>query len=145
MVVEGDESASPQGYLKTIGVSDEEMKKPFVGIINSWSEFYPGHAHLLALAQEVKAGVWAGGGVPFEGNTISLCDALCLGHEGMKWALPSRGPCIGHVSPEAMEGGPIVLVRDGDPLFIDIPERKLEILISPEEMEETSAYRVGPV
>lgn len=92
VVVEGDERASHRGYLRTIGVPDEEMGKPFVGIINSWSEFNPGHAHLLGLAQEVKAGVWAGGGVPFEGNTISLCDGLCMGHEGMKCLAYRVGP-----------------------------------------------------
>lgn len=89
-VVDGDERASHRAYLRTIGVAEEEMGKPFVGVINSWSEFHPGHAHLRGLAEEVKAGVWAAGGIPFEGNTISLCDGLSMGHEGMKWVLPSR-------------------------------------------------------
>ncbi len=89
-IVTGDERASHRGYLRAVGVADEEMGKPFVGVLNSWNEFHPGHAHLLGLAQEVKAGVWAAGGFPFEINTISLCDGLSMGHEGMKWVLPSR-------------------------------------------------------
>jgi dihydroxy-acid dehydratase len=89
-IVWGDERASHRSYLRAMGVPESEISKPFIGIINSWSEFHPGHIHLRDLAEEVKAGVWAGGGVPFEGNTISLCDGLCMGHEGMRWVLPSR-------------------------------------------------------
>ena len=89
-IVEGDERGSHRGYLRAVGIADEEMGKPFIGVINSWNEFHPGHAHLPGLAQEIKSGIWSAGGVPFEINTISLCDGLSMGHEGMKWVLPSR-------------------------------------------------------
>jgi dihydroxyacid dehydratase/phosphogluconate dehydratase len=57
------------------------MKKPFIGVINTWSEFHPGHIHLRDLAALVKAGVRSEGGVPFEMNTIALCDGFPCGHE----------------------------------------------------------------
>jgi len=90
VVVEGDERAAHRAYLRDLGLSDEEMSKPFIGIINSWGEFHPGHIVLRSFAEEVKKGVLAAGGIPFECNTIALCDGLCMGHSGMKWVLPSR-------------------------------------------------------
>jgi dihydroxy-acid dehydratase len=66
------------------------MDRPFVGIINSYSEIVPGHIHLRDLAQEVKEGVREGGGVPFEVNTIAVCDGIVMNHPGMKYSLPSR-------------------------------------------------------
>ncbi len=89
-VVEGNERACQRAYLRDLGLSDEEIAKPFIGIINSWAEFHPGHIILRMFAEEVKKGVLAAGGVPFECNTIALCDGLCMGHDGMKWVLPSR-------------------------------------------------------
>ncbi len=89
-VVEGDERACHRAYLRDLGLSDEEIAKPFIGIINSWAEFHPGHIILRPFAEEVKKGVLAAGGIPFECNTIALCDGLCMGHSGMKWVLPSR-------------------------------------------------------
>jgi len=65
---------------------------------------------------------------------MGLADSVALITDG-RFSGGTRGPCIGHVSPEAMEGGPIALVRDGDPIRIDIPKRRIEILISQEEME----------
>lgn len=90
LIVEGDERAAARAYLRDLGLSEEEMPKPFIGIINSWSEFHPGHMPLRSFAEEVKKGVLMAGGIPFECNTISLCDGLCMGHTGMKWVLPSR-------------------------------------------------------
>jgi len=90
VVSEGDERACPRAYLRDLGLSDEELAKPFIGIINSWAEFHPGHAGLLQFAEEIKKGVLMAGGVPFECNTIALCDGLCMGHTGMRWVLPSR-------------------------------------------------------
>ena len=90
VVVEGDERACHRAYLRDLGLSDEEISKPFIGIINSWAEFHPGHMPLRSFAEDVKKGVLAAGGIPFESNTIALCDGLCVGHSGMKWVLPSR-------------------------------------------------------
>jgi dihydroxy-acid dehydratase len=66
---------------------------------------------------------------------MGLADSVALITYG-RFSGGTRGPCIGHVSPEAMEGGPIALVRDGDHIRIDIPGRKLDILISNEEMDQ---------
>jgi len=66
------------------------MDKPFIGIINSFSEIVPGHIHLRDIAEAVKAGVRAEGGVPFEVNTIAVCDGIAMNHAGMKFSLPSR-------------------------------------------------------
>ena len=89
-VVEGDQRASHRGFLWSLGVVGDEMKKPFIGVINTWSEFHPGHIHLRDLAALVKAGIRSEGGVPFEMNTIALCDGFPCGHEGNKRVLPSR-------------------------------------------------------
>jgi len=66
------------------------MDKPFIGIINSFSEIVPGHRHLRGIAGAVKEGVREGGGVPFETNTIAVCDGIAMNHSGMKYSLPSR-------------------------------------------------------
>jgi dihydroxy-acid dehydratase len=89
-LVQGEERVTHRGFLRCLGLSDEDLNKPFIGILNTWSEFHPGHFHLKDIAAEVKSGIRSAGGVPFEVNTISLCDGLCMGHEGMRWVLPSR-------------------------------------------------------
>jgi dihydroxy-acid dehydratase len=61
-----------------------------VGIANSWNEFIPGHIHLDRIAQAVKAGIRLAGGVPFEFQTIGICDGIAMGHRGMRYSLPSR-------------------------------------------------------
>jgi dihydroxy-acid dehydratase len=73
-----------------VGVSRDDLDKPFVGIVNSFSEIVPGHIHLADLAEAVKQGVTSGGGVPFEVNTIAVCDGIAMNHPGMKYSLPSR-------------------------------------------------------
>lgn len=92
-VVDGVKRASTRAYLwslGSLGLVGNEMKKPFVGVINTWSEFHVGHIHLRELAALVKAGIRSEGGVPFEMNTIALCDALATAHDGSKRVLPSR-------------------------------------------------------
>jgi len=66
------------------------MDKPFIGVINSFSEIIPGHIHLRDIAEAVKAGVRSGGGVPFEVGTIAVCDGIAMNHLGMNYSLPSR-------------------------------------------------------
>jgi len=89
-VVEGDQRASHRGFLASLGIVPDDVKKPFIGVINTWSEFHPGHIHLRDLASFVKSGIRSEGGVPFEMNTIALCDGFPCGHEGNKRVLPSR-------------------------------------------------------
>ena len=86
----GVERAPHRSLLHAVGVTAEQMDKPFIGIINSFSEIVPGHINLRAIAEAVKAGVYSGGGVPFEVNTIAVCDGIAMNHSGMKYSLPSR-------------------------------------------------------
>ncbi len=89
-VKKGMERAPQRALLRALGAGQRELEQPFVGIINSYSEIIPGHLHLRTLAESVKAGVRAGGGTPFEVNTIGVCDGIAMGHSGMKYSLPSR-------------------------------------------------------
>lgn len=79
-----------RALLYANGMDEEDLKKPFVAVVNSFSEMVPGHMHLRDLAEEVKAGVREAGGVPRETGTIAICDGLCQGHDGMRYPLPSR-------------------------------------------------------
>ena len=90
VVKKGLERAPHRSLLYALGCNRSEMDKPFVGIINSYSEIVPGHIHLRDIAQAVKEGVREGGGVPFEVNTIAVCDGIVMNHPGMKYSLPSR-------------------------------------------------------
>ncbi|WP_457555918.1 dihydroxy-acid dehydratase [Candidatus Pyrohabitans sp.] len=86
----GLERAPHRSLFRAMGITDEELQKPFVGIVNSWNELIPGHVHLDKVAEAVKAGVRLAGGVPFEFSTIGICDGIAMGHEGMRYSLPSR-------------------------------------------------------
>jgi len=90
IIKSGLERAPHRALWKCLGVTDEDLGKPFIGIANSFTELVPGHIHLDKLVEYVKAGVRAAGGVPFEFNTIAICDGLAMGHKGMHYSLPSR-------------------------------------------------------
>ncbi|AKB28973.1 Dihydroxy-acid dehydratase [Methanosarcina siciliae C2J] len=90
IIKEGPERAPNRSLLKATGVTDSEMKKPFIAVVNSWNDIIPGHMHLNKLAEAVKAGIRNAGGVPFEFHTVGVCDGIAMGHEGMKYSLPSR-------------------------------------------------------
>ena len=66
VVVNGMSMAGPRAHFRGMGLSNEELRKPFIGIINTHNEMHPGHVHLDKLAEQVKAGVSEAGGVPFE-------------------------------------------------------------------------------
>lgn len=89
-VKKGVERAPHRSLLRALGYTDWEMDQPFIGVINSYSEVIPGHAHLRRIAEAVKAGIRAGGGTPFEVETIGVCDGIAMNHAGMKFSLPSR-------------------------------------------------------
>ena len=89
-IKEGPERAPHRSLLRATGLGDDDFRRPFIGIANSYSEVVPGHVHLRYLAEYVKMGVRAGGGVPFEFNTIAVDDGIAMGHSGMKYSLPSR-------------------------------------------------------
>lgn len=79
-----------RSLLKACGYTDEEINRPFIGVVNSFTEVVPGHIHLNTLAEAVKKGIYANGGTGFEFNTMAVCDGIAMGHEGMKYSLPSR-------------------------------------------------------
>ena len=89
-VKKGVEHAPHRSLLKADGYNDEQLKRPFIGIVNSFNEVAPGHIHLQTIARAVKDGVLAAGGTPMEFNTIGVCDGIAMGHEGMRFYLSSR-------------------------------------------------------
>jgi dihydroxy-acid dehydratase len=89
-IKKGLERAPHRALLRTLGVSQEDLDKPFIGIANSYNTIVPGHMHLDRVAKAVADGIRAAGGMPFEFNTIAVCDGIVMGHEGMKYSLPSR-------------------------------------------------------
>ena len=89
-VKSGYTRAPNRSLIRSLGISDKEIDKPFVGIANSWNTIVPGHTHLRMVAERVREGVAAGGGTPFEFNTIGICDGIAMGHEGMRYSLASR-------------------------------------------------------
>jgi dihydroxy-acid dehydratase len=86
----GVERAPHRSLLYAVGCTREEMDRPFIGVANSFTEIVPGHIHLREIATAVKEGIREGGGVPFEFNTIAVCDGIAMNHTGMKYSLPSR-------------------------------------------------------
>jgi len=86
----GVRRAPHRALLKALGVTDSDMDKPFIAVANSFTSIVPGHTHLNRIAEAVKAGIQSAGGVPFEFNTIAVCDGIAMGHEGMRYSLPSR-------------------------------------------------------
>ncbi|MDN7013035.1 dihydroxy-acid dehydratase [Methanoculleus sp. FWC-SCC3] len=89
-VKKGYQRAPNRALLRSLGVTDREMDQPFIGIANAYNNIVPGHLHLRSISQKVQEGVAAAGGVPFEFGTIGICDGIAMGHEGMRYSLPSR-------------------------------------------------------
>lgn len=85
----GVKGAYPRAMFKATGYHREELRKPLIGVVSSWSEMHPGSYPNKELAQFVKAGIWAAGGTPVEFHTIAVCDAIAQG-AGMHFSLPSR-------------------------------------------------------
>jgi len=86
----GLERAPHRSLFKALGLTDEEIERPMIGIANSANEVIPGHLHLHQLSDAVKAGIRMAGGTPLEFFTIGICDGIIMGHEGMKYSLSSR-------------------------------------------------------
>jgi dihydroxy-acid dehydratase len=93
-VTQGPARAPHRSLLRALGVSaadlDPDAGRPLIGVANSFNELVPGHMHLRAIAQQVKFGVYQGGGIPLEFNVIGVCDGLAINHEGMNYSLVSR-------------------------------------------------------
>lgn len=82
--------APHRSLLKADGVTDEELSRPLVAVVNSRNDIIPGHNNLDKIADAVKAGIYMAGGVPFEISTIGICDGIAMNHEGMHYSLVSR-------------------------------------------------------
>ncbi|MDQ3688444.1 MAG: dihydroxy-acid dehydratase [Chloroflexota bacterium] len=89
-MTEGLEKAAARGLLRAVGLTDADLKKPQVGVGSSWNEITPCNLNLDRLAQAVKEGVHAAGGMPLQFGTISVSDGISMGHEGMHYSLVSR-------------------------------------------------------
>ncbi|UNC90621.1 dihydroxy-acid dehydratase [Candidatus Contubernalis alkaliaceticus] len=89
-VKKGIERAPHRSLFKAMGYTNEELKRPLVGVVNSANEIIPGHFHLDQIAKAVKAGVYMAGGTPMEFSTIGVCDGIAMNHEGMHYSLASR-------------------------------------------------------
>ena len=90
VIKKGLERAPHRSLLKALGITDQEMTRPFIGIASSANEIIPGHAHLDKIVEAVKIGVSMAGGVPFVFHTIGICDGIAMDHKGMRFSLPSR-------------------------------------------------------
>jgi len=90
MIKKGIEKTPHRALLKALELTDKDIAKPFIGVANSYTNIVPGHIHLNKIAAAVKAGISSAGGTPFEFSTIAVCDGLAMGHEGMRYSLPSR-------------------------------------------------------
>ncbi len=82
--------APSRALMKAMGMTDEEIARPLIGVANSANEVVPGHIHLNRIAEAVKAGIRMAGGTPMEFCTIGVCDGLAMGHDGMRYSLASR-------------------------------------------------------
>lgn len=89
-VKKGLEKAPHRSLFKAMGLTDEELNRPLIGVVNAKSEVVPGHVHLDKIAEAVKAGIRTAGGTPLEFPSIGVCDGIAMGHIGMKYSLPSR-------------------------------------------------------
>ncbi len=90
VVKRGPERAPHRSLFYALGCTAGDWDRPFIGVINSYNHIIPGHMHLDAVSQAVQKGIRSGGGVPFEMNTIGVCDGIAMNHPGMKYSLPCR-------------------------------------------------------
>ncbi|MBQ2991852.1 MAG: dihydroxy-acid dehydratase [Clostridia bacterium] len=86
----GPEKAPHRSLWKALGLTDEELNRPLIGVVSAQSDCVPGHNHLKNIAQAVKDGIRMAGGVPVEFPAIGVCDGIAMGHIGMKYSLSSR-------------------------------------------------------
>lgn len=89
-VKKGIEKTPHRALFKAMGYTDEEIRRPLIGVVNSKSEIIPGHIHLDTIAEAVKAGIRMAGGTPVEFGAIGVCDGIAMGHVGMKYSLATR-------------------------------------------------------
>ena len=89
-IKEGIERAPHRALLHACGVAREELGKPFVGVVSSFSDLIPGHILMRPLERAIEKGVHAGGGLAFTFSVAGVCDGIAMGHMGMHYSLPTR-------------------------------------------------------
>ena len=89
-VKKGPERGPHRSLMKATGLTDADIRRPFVAICSSYTDIVPGHVHLDAVGEFLKRQVADAGGTPIVFNTIAICDGIAMGHAGMKYSLPSR-------------------------------------------------------
>lgn len=89
-VKKGPERAPHRSLMVAAGLTQEEMDRPLIGVVNSFNDIVPGHVHLNSITEAVKKGVLMAGGTPLEFPAIAVCDGIAMNHEGMKYSLVSR-------------------------------------------------------
>ena len=90
VITEGRDRAAARSYLKGVGLTDEDIQKPIIGVASTWIGTMPCNLNLRALAQKVMQGIREAGATPQEFNTIAISDGITMGTEGMKTSLVSR-------------------------------------------------------
>lgn len=116
VVLEGPERAPNRSLFYAMGYTEEELHRPLVGVVSAYSEIVPGHQHLDKLAQAVMDGVRLAGGTPVLVPSIGVCDGITMGHNGMRYSLPSRELIADSVETMALAHGfdGLVLVPNCD-------------------------------
>ena len=89
-ITDGPDRAPARAMFKAIGLTDDDLSKPLVGVANTWIEVMPCNFHLRRLSAKVKEGIRVAGGTPIEFNTVAVSDGISMGTEGMKASLVSR-------------------------------------------------------
>mgnify|MGYP001110741369 FL=1 len=89
-IKKGVSRAPHRSLLYALGLDEEDIKKPIIGIANAANDIIPGHKHLDQICEEVKNGIYSAGGTPVAFSTIGVCDGIAMGHEGMRYSLASR-------------------------------------------------------
>lgn len=90
IIKKGIERVPNRALLYATGLSPKDIDKPFVGVVSSYTNIIPGHAHMRILEDAIVNGVYSGGGVPFVFCVPGICDGIAMGHSGMRYSLPSR-------------------------------------------------------
>lgn len=89
-ILQGPGYANVRALYKADGYAEEELKRPIIGIANAYNSICPGHIVLRQMAERIREGIQAAGGMPIEFGTIGACDGIAMGHEGMRYILPAR-------------------------------------------------------
>ena len=105
IVKKGATRCAHRSLFNAMGFGPEDLKKPLIGIVNSFNEVIPGHIHLREIAEAAKLGVAAAGGTPLEFPAIGVCDGIAMGHTGMKFSLASRELIADSIESVAMATG----------------------------------------